>query len=321
VIVLKKICVIGSFNIDMSVKVPELPKRGETVLLDRFELLIGGGKGANQAIALGRLGADVCMTGLLGDRFFGANYLQVLEQNGVFHDMVEVIENEYPGIAYVAVDNHGDNLLFVYSGANAHVTPAYVEKHWNKIAVAEVFLFQQEIPRETNLYSMKKLAGQGKTIILDPAPAGDFTPELLEYTDIITPNEVELSMISGIGNVGGDVESCKKACYALREMGAKTIVAKIGGNGAYISTGDTFQHIPAFKVKAVDTTAAGDSFNAGLAFGIAAGRTLEESVVLGHAVAGISTTQFGAQSAMPDTQTVRTFLGKHSSSLLTESFP
>jgi ribokinase len=313
----KKLCVIGSFNIDMTATTQVLPKRGETVLMDRFELLVGGGKGGNQAIALGRLGADVRMAGLLGDRFFGAQYLETLRHNGVVHDTVEILKDEYPGVAYVAVDERGDNLLFVYSGANKKVTPEYIDRHWDKLSSGDIFLFQQEIPRETNLYAMRKLAALGKCIILDPAPAGDFMPELLRYAGIVTPNEVELAMISGIEADGPS--GCRRACAALHDMGAKTVIAKMGGAGAYISAAGEFRHVPAFKVNAVDTTAAGDSFNAGLAFGLAAGCGLEESVVLAHAVAGIATTQLGAQPAMPRLPAVMAFLRDRGVSLNLES--
>ena len=304
---MKKVCVIGCLNVDMIVGADTFPRLGETVFVDDFQLLIGGGKGANQAVALGRLGGDVRMVGLLGDQFYGADYWAVLAENGVVNDSVEVRAGVYPGIAYVAVGQDGNNMIFTFSGANQLVTPEYIDKHWDAIAACDIFLFQQGIPRATNLYAMKRLTALGgKTIVLDPAPARDFVPELLQYADIITPNETEMLAISGIEVT--TLESYRRACDKMHSMGAKTVLSKAGGGGVYISRDGSFTHVPAFSVKVVDTTAAGDSFNAGLAYGLSIGLDLISSVIVAHAVAGIATTKMGAQSAMPDLPTVLRFL-------------
>lgn len=314
---MKKICVIGSHNIDMSVKMDRLPQTGETVLTDSFELFVGGGKGGNQAVAAGRLGADVRMVGLLGDLFYGAEYLKVLAENGVRHDTVGLLENEYPGVAYVAVNEEGHNLLFVYSGSNMKVTAEYVEQHWDVISACDIFLFQQEIPHATNLYAMRRLKASGdKLVILDPAPATGFLPEYLELADIITPNEVEMEMISGIA-VRSE-ETFREACNKLHGLGAKTVVAKAGRKGAYLSESGRFTAIPTYDVKVVDTTAAGDSFNAGMAYGLSLGLDLRQSIRIGHAVASVSTTRQGAQTAMPDGAGLIAFLRENDSTLARE---
>lgn len=305
---MKKIAVVGSFNIDLSAKAPRFPERGETVLVDDFGLFVGGGKGANQAVAAGRLGADVRMVGRLGDRFFGREYLAVLDENNVNRDAVDVIPDEYPGVAYVAVDGAGDNLLFVYPGANRQVTPAFVDRHWLHLAAADLFLLQQEIPAETNLHVLRRLrALPDKTVILDPAPAGGFVPESLAYVDLVTPNETEFAQITG--ERPRTDEDYRRACQYFHRMGVAAVVAKTGARGAFLSTREgLFVDIPAFSVKVVDTTAAGDSFNAGLAFALSIGFELPDAVRLGHAVAGLSTTRLGAQSAMPDLPTLLDFL-------------
>lgn len=312
---MKKICVIGSLNIDMAARTARFPARGETLPVDAFEVFVGGGKGANQAVAAGRLGADVRMVGRLGDRFFGAEYAAVLDANGVRRDAVDLIAGEYPGVAYIAVDAAGDNRIFVYPGANACVTPAYIDEHWARIADADVFLFQQEIPAAANLHAMRRIKEiPGKTVILDPAPAGGFAPESLAYADLVTPNETELAQITGLRPESADGH--RAACQRLHALGAGAVVAKTGARGAYLSVRDGgFTAIPGFRVAVVDTTAAGDSFNAGLAWGLSAGLALPDAVRLGHAVAALSTTRFGAQTAMPDRAALLAFLDAEDAAL------
>ena len=303
---MKKICVIGSLNVDLVGQMETLPRRGETIQTDSFDQLFGG-KGANQAVALGKLGADVRMVGLLGDLLSGGTYLEALDRSGVQREAVSVLPGQYPGIAYVAVEKSGSNMLFPYPGTNALVSPTYVDAHWESFSACDIFLFQQEIPPQTNLHAMKRLTGHpGKTVILDPAPAVPMTAACLPYADIVTPNETELELISGLRADSED--GIRAACAALHEKGARLVIAKAGGQGAYVSERDRFTFTPAFSVTAVDTTAAGDSFNAGLAFGLAKGLDLTACVTVGHAVAGLSVTGMGAQSAMPDLATLQAFL-------------
>ena len=307
---MKKICVIGSLNIDIIGTTDTLPRLGETVRSNSFDMLFGG-KGANQAVALGKLGADVRMAGLLGERSFGMDYPGALAQNGVNKDMLEVVCGETSGIAYIAVDGAGNNMLFAYPGANAKVTPAYIDECWERIAECDIFLLQQEIPVQTNLHVMRRLAGlSGKLVILDPAPAVGTPEECLRYADIITPNETELEAISGV--CPDSAQAYREACAKLHARGAKTVVAKAGKHGAYVSKGDAFDFYAAFPVDAVDATAAGDTFNAGLAFGLANGLDISTGVVIGHAAAGLSVTGLGAQSAMPDFAAVKAFLRERS---------
>jgi len=303
---MKKICVIGSFNIDVTTAMQRFPKLGETVICDTFDVLVGGGKGANQAVALGKLGADVQMVGKLGDSFYGPEYLEVLKTNNVKCDTVIIEKNTFPGSAIVAVDGNGDNILMIYPGANAKVTIDFIDINWDKIIECDIFLLQLEIPDTTNEYLVKKLYEANKTIVFDPAPAKDIAKKMFEYADYVTPNETELEAYTGIAAKSD--EDFKKAGNILIDKGAKTVIAKAGKSGAYIITKETFDYVPCYKVEAVDPTAAGDCFNAGFAFGLANDWDIIRSVKFAHAVAGISTTAMGAQSAMPSYEQVQRFI-------------
>lgn len=294
---MKKICVIGSLNIDMIVGVDRFPLLGESMITNSFDVFIGGGKGANQAVALGRLGADVRLVGKLGDKLYGNEYKQVLEDNNVKHDTVVVEKDCYPGIAFIPIDKQGNNKLFVYPGANALLSVEYIESIWEKIAECDIFLLQLEIPLEINLFAAKRLKAIGKTIILDPAPAQNYSEELFPYIDYITPNEIEIEQITGIHIK--KKEDYLKAYNVLRNMGIKTLIAKAGKQGSYIVHENSIEHIKPFKVKAIDTTAAGDSFNAGFAYALSNDKALIECAVFANKVGALSTTAIGAQSAMP----------------------
>ena len=303
---MSRICVLGSFNIDIMSAVSRFPRTGETITVDTFDVQIGGGKGANQAVALGRLGADVMMVGKLGERFYGPEYLTVLEQNGVSCEAVDVVPNAFPGAAFVAVDGNRDNILFIYPGTNALVDAGWIDGNWHSISSCSVFLLQLEIPMETNLHLLARLSGRDRILILDPAPAKPLPDELLTGADFLTPNEVELGMLTDTGVV--TESDFRNACALLLARGAKTIIAKAGKRGAYVADGTQFTLVPGFAVDAVDPTAAGDSFNAGFALALTEGRPVLDSVRFANAVAALSTTAFGAQQAMPSRNEVDLFL-------------
>lgn len=306
---MKRMCVLGSFNIDIMSAVSRFPKTGETITVDTFDLQVGGGKGANQAVALGRLGADVMMVGKLGDRFYGPEYLTVLEKNGVFCEAVGMVPDAFPGAAFVAVDGNRDNILFIYPGTNALVDAGWIDHNWTSISECGVFLMQLEIPMETNLHLLQRLIGRERTLILDPAPAKPLPEPMLTGVDFLTPNEVELGMLTGMSV---EKESdFRKACDLLLAQGARAIIAKAGKRGAYVADGKDFTLVPGFQVTAVDPTAAGDSFNAGFALALNEGRPVLESVRFANAVAALSTTAFGAQQAMPSRAEVDAFLKQH----------
>ncbi|SFQ06334.1 ribokinase [Caldicoprobacter faecalis] len=304
---MKKICVVGSLNMDLVVTVDRFPEPGETITGREFATYPGG-KGGNQAVALGRLGADVLMIGKLGNDLFGEQYLNNLKENGVILDGVKVEEGVSSGIAVIEVDSTGENHIVIVPGANGKVDRAFIEENWHLMEERDIFLFQLEIPIDTVLYAVKKLKKAGKIIILDPAPARILPDDIFLNIDYITPNETEIETLTGIRIK--DVDDLKEAGHWLVKKGVKNVIAKAGKKGAYLATSDDFVHVPGFTVEAVDTTAAGDSFNAGFAFALAQGKGIIESIQFANAVGAISTTAKGAQSAMPFLRQVETFIGQ-----------
>lgn len=302
---MKKICVIGSINTDLIATVENFPKPGQTVTGSFFDTTYGG-KGANQAVALGKLQADVTMVGKLGCDLYGDNYMKNFESSGV----KTVIDrtNGSSGVAVIEIDKTAQNHIVVVPGANGEVDNAFIDSALEKVSDCEIFLLQLEIPIETVIYTAKKLSDMGKTVILDPAPAIPLPDELLTFVDYITPNETEAEIVSDM-SINSD-EDLKNAAGKLIDRGVKTVIAKAGGNGAYIINRKEFLHVPPYKVNPVDTTAAGDSFNAGFAFGLSLDLPLFDCVKIGNAVGGLATEGMGAQAAMPNRETVKERMGE-----------
>lgn len=302
----QKLCVIGSLNTDLVAQLEEFPKPGQTVIGNAFNTTFGG-KGGNQAVALGKLGADVVMAGKVGCDAYGDNYLAHLKTCGV-QSAVTRERNISSGVAVIEVDKTAQNHIVVIPGANGFDRD-YIDKILPEISDCAVFLLQLEIPLETVVYAAKRLHDMGKTVILDPAPAVTLPNELLKSVDYITPNETETEIVSGMRIQNED--DLKRAAAHLLEKGVKNVIAKAGGNGAYIINKEEFTHVPPYKVKPVDTTAAGDSFNAGLAFGLSRGLSLKDSVKIGNAVGGLATEAMGAQAAMPNADAVRACMNEN----------
>lgn len=292
---MKKCCVIGSVNMDMVTRTDKFPKPGETRRGISFQT-IPGGKGANQAVALSRLGVPASMAGRVGDDLYGRMYLAHFEKLGTGVEAVGIDSAAGTGVAAIEVDDAGENHIIVVPGANDTCTPAWFEKIFPLISDADIFLLQLEIPLETVQAAVNKLHALGRTIILDPAPARPLSRELLSKVSIVTPNATELVTITGDlpENTG-----IRERARHLIQMGVPCVVHKSGENGAYIALEDGWTHIPSFKVKAVDSTAAGDTFNGGLAAGLALGWELEKAAVLANAAAALSVTKLGAQTGMP----------------------
>ncbi len=304
---MKKLCVIGSLNMDLVATVDRFPKPGETITGRDFGTYPGG-KGANQAVAAGRLGADVRMVGKVGDDLYGRQYLKVLNENGVSTDGVGIQPATSTGVAVIEVDGSGENHIVIIAGANGKVDREYIDQKLEYLMECDIFLFQLEIPLDTVMYAMNLLKSEGKVIIFDPAPAAKLPDGIFPLVDYITPNETELQVLTGM-SVAEEGDILKGAAQLL-EKGVKVVVAKAGKNGAYIADGKSFTHIPGFSVEVVDTTAAGDSFNAGLAFALSRRKDLIESVRFANAVGALSTTAKGAQGAMPKLEEVEALIGK-----------
>lgn len=292
---MKKIAVIGSLNLDYVMSVAHMPAVGETILADGFEM-IPGGKGANQAFAAGRLGAGVVMLGAVGMDDAGKQLCDSLKSAGVCTDHLKHADGYSTGSAFITVNEQGDNHIIVAQGANKAVDCAYIDSKEEVIRACDIVIFQLEIPLETVLYAAKKAKEWGKTVILDPAPARvDLPRALLECVDILKPNETEAAVLTG-----SRAEDWKQSAELLQKQGAKNILITLGGDGAYLKQEDgSTRHFKAKKVKAVDTTAAGDTFTAGVAVGTAIGDDLPSAIQLASHASAIVVTRKGAQSSIP----------------------
>jgi len=301
---MKKCAVIGSINMDLVLGVPYFPQPGETLTGREFRT-VPGGKGANQAVALARLGADVRMAGLVGDDAFGGKYIEHFKANGVDVSAVGVVENCSTGVADILVNQEGENFIVIVPGANGRCDLEWLDRALEQVKDCDIFLLQLEIPLEPVTEAIARLRAMGKTIILDPAPAVPLPEKVLEMVDILTPNETELKIITPGLPEDASVEA--RIAHLIGDSD-RMVIHKRGGSGAYIATKDSIVHVPGFKVKAVDTTAAGDTFNAGLATGMAMGMEIADAVKLAHGAAALSVTAFGAQDGMPSMERVKEFM-------------
>ena len=305
---MKKICVIGSLNIDLINIVDEFPKPGETIISKEFRTNFGG-KGANQAVAAKKLGADVLMVGRVGEDIYGTQYMEYLEESRITTDGLDLTHNAPTGTAVISVNRTGENTITIAHGANGEIDESYIDRLKPLLLQYDVFLLQLEIPVRTVKYILNFLKSGGKTVILDPAPAQKLEDSLYQYVDYITPNRTELQTLTGMP--ADNRENFIKAGRHLLEKGAGTVVVKAGSVGAYIIMPDRWEYIPAYRVEALDTTAAGDSFNAGLAVSLSQERPITECVQFASAVGALSTLAYGAQSAMPSFSVVQRFMEDH----------
>ena len=286
---MKKIAVIGSINMDMTAAAERIPRPGETVRAGCVRY-IPGGKGANQAVAAARLGGDVTMFGYVGDDGFGPRLLDNLRSNGVNADHVGTAAGESSSLAMIVVAEN-DNAITVIPGANARVTPEYVDSVWDEIAKADIVLLQNEIPMETVRYAARRLHDAGRTVIYNPAPAVPADGALLGAVDYLTPNEHEARIV--LGDPDTPVERL------IERFGGKLIVT-LGAKGVGGCGPDgRFLRIPAIKADVVDTTGAGDTMNGAFAFALAEGLDVPEALRFSNAAAGIATEKEGAQAGMP----------------------
>jgi ribokinase len=292
----KKILIVGSSNTDMVIKTQNFPAPGETILGGRF-LMNAGGKGANQAVAAARLGGMVTFVGKIGDDIFGKQAVQQLEDEGINVDFV-VVDRENPsGVALITVDRKGENTIVVASGSNGTLSAADFDKAMAELNESEFVLMQLEIPIPT-VEHIARIAGlKKKKVILNPAPAAELSDELLKNLYIITPNETEAELLTGIKVT--DEKSALKAATVLHEKGVEIVIITMGSAGAFLLANGTSEIIKAPKVEAFDTTAAGDTFNGALAVALSEGKTIQESIAFANKAAAISVTRIGAQSSVP----------------------
>lgn len=300
-----RIVVVGSSNTDFIIRLDHIPKPGETILGGEF-LTAAGGKGANQAVAAARAGGAVSFVARVGKDSLGdqavANF--VADRIDVSH--VNRDARAASGAALIFVARSGENSIAVASGANGNLTPGDVRRARPLIARAKVVLVQLETPLETVQAAARFAAAAGVQVILNPAPARALPNSLLKLVSILTPNESEAELLTGIAVT--NIASATRAAEKLRKRGVGTVVVTMGAAGALVVDDEGIDVVPGFKVKAIDTTAAGDTFNGALAVALAEGQPLRQAVQLANAAAAISVTRLGAQPSAPDRNSIDRFL-------------
>jgi ribokinase len=301
-----KVIVFGSINIDLVATAPRLPVAGETLLGHDF-FKAPGGKGANQAVAVARLGITSYIIGRVGAHSFGAELIDSLQASGVRTENVSIEATVSSGVAVITVDDAGENQIIVIPGANGLVDREDVDRLSSLLPGAKALLLQFEVPMAAVVAAAKAAHSAGVKVILDPAPVqADVPNELYSLVDIITPNEVEARQL--VGFPVEDKESAAQAAEILLERGVKCAIIKMGAKGVYCASETECFFIPAFSVQAIDTTAAGDAFSGGLAAAIALDLPLHECVTWGAAAGAIAATKSGAQPSLPDKYTFNLFL-------------
>ncbi|WP_044206785.1 ribokinase [Flammeovirga sp. OC4] len=291
----KKIIVIGSSNTDLVVRSPRLPKAGETIMGTTF-FQNQGGKGANQAVAAARLGGEVTFVANVGYDDYGNKAIASYEKEGINTAFINKVDAS-TGMAMINVDDNAENCIVVVPGANDTLSNTHIDAVASRFNTSTIVLLQLEVPLPTIEYAVSMAKSNGARIILNPAPAKSISDNTLKLVDIITPNETELELLTGIKV--GDKSSLVEAVNLLHDKGIPTVIVTLGANGCFVSDGETQEYYSAPKVHAIDTTAAGDVFNGALTTALSIGKTLEEGVQFALKAASISVTKNGAQESIP----------------------
>jgi ribokinase len=299
------VTVVGSTNTDLVINTPRLPQAGETVKGTHFHIFPGG-KGANQAVAASRLGAEVNFISKIGRDDFGKSALANFIREGIRTDYILIDEKHHSGVAFIEVDQQGQNRIIIASGANGNLTIEDIEPLRHVIENADVILVQLEIPIATVGYVLEVAARSNVLVILNPAPAEPLPENFYQNLNIITPNETEAALLTGL-----DVSSYPAMAKAFQLKGVDSAIITLGEKGAYFISNDNEGEVAAFKAKPVDTTAAGDAFNAGLAVALAEGKLMKDAIVFANAVAALSVMKMGAQPSMPFREDVERFLAQN----------
>jgi ribokinase len=292
----KKIVVVGSCNTDMVVKSNRLPVPGETVLGGAF-MMNPGGKGANQAVAIARLGGNVTFISKTGNDLFGRQSLEMYGDEHINTDYIFSDQNLPSGVALIMVDRNGENCIVVASGANGSLSTQDIDKAKHIIESADILLMQLEVPMDTVEYAAKLAYEKGIKVVLNPAPAAFLSNDLLHCLYTIIPNKTEAEMLSGIKV--SDMDTAKQAADIIAAKGVDKVVITLGSQGALIKDENKYTYVPADEVEAVDTTAAGDTFCGAFCVGISEGLSIEDAVKMATKAAGITVTREGAQASIP----------------------
>lgn len=298
----KRILIIGSLNMDMVIEMKRMPLTGETVLGEGIDY-IPGGKGANQAYAVGKLGGNAAMLGCVGDDSLGSKLINNLALGGTDASCVSKIGEKPTGMAIIYVDEEGNNSIVVVAGANGACDIEYLKRNDELIAGSDYIIFQMEIPYETIFYGIRRAKELGKTVILNPAPAPDTLPEdIWSKIDYLTPNETEALLLGGVTDTS--MEGIKCAARKLLEKGVGSVLVTIGEKGVLFVNDKEEAIYPARKVEAVDTTAAGDCFNAAFVTGLAEGMPISRAIFFANMASSIAVGRKGAQSSIPSRREV-----------------
>jgi len=279
---------------------------GETILGEDF-IMTPGGKGANQAVVAAKLGAEVYFIAKLGDDIFAEQSLKNFKKEDVNTKYVIQASEAPSGVALITVDDAGNNVIVVAPGANQMLSPEDVKRAESDITSSGALVAQLEIPLETVEFAARLANDSGVPFILDPAPAQKLSQELLKMVDVLTPNETEAQILTGI-EVTSNRDSARTAVKKLLEYGVKSVILTMGANGFLLGTDDEMEFVPAVKVNAIDATAAGDAFTGSLGVGLAQGKTLADAATFANYVAALSVTKMGAQSSMPTKEAVESFV-------------
>lgn len=292
---MKKIIVIGSSNVDMVVRTSHLPAPGETILGGEF-FMNQGGKGANQAVAIKRLGGNLIFMAKLGNDVLGRQSVGYFKKEGIDTRYIALDEDSASGVALISVDDHAENSIVVASGANMLLNEQDVDKMLEEMCEGDILLMQLEIPLQTVEYAARKAFGKGVKVVLNPAPARSLPKELFRHLYMVTPNRIEAEMLTGI-KIANDAD-VEKVAEEICAMGVKNVIITLGSKGCLIREEGVSYRIDAFKVEPVDTTAAGDTFNGALCVGLSEGMDLKQAAVMASKASSIAVTRMGAQSSI-----------------------
>lgn len=305
---MKTVLVIGSINLDNVLRVQNLPKRGETIIAKNYEI-VEGGKGANQAAAVGKLGVKVSMFGKIGNDIYGEMLLKSLKDSNVNTENIIIDEKISTGTAFITVENSGENTIVIDHGANGKIKLEEIKRLESKIFSNDIIVTQMEIPIEIVFYVIKKARKLNKIIILNLSPAVKIPDKILNQIDFLILNELELEFLT---NVIYSRNSLNDAIKKLRNFYKNKIVVTIGPDGAAYSLNDNqLKIIPTFDVIPIDKTGAGDAFIGGFVFGLANDKNIDECIKLGNATGSLATTIIGAQKSLPHLSKLKNFLARN----------